>query len=105
MSTTTTISSSDGTAFQSPLLAARAAVDNEEHTYTRLEQYRARKRQLVDELTAALSAGARKGIEPAVVLGWHQNTNRLRAAQRAERFIRTLTLELAGHVHPAATSA
>ena len=104
MSTTTTISS-DSTAFQSPLLAARVAVGSEEHTYTRLEQYRARKRQLVDELTAALSAGARKGIEPTVVLGWHQNANRLHAAQRAERFIRTLTLELAAHVHPAAASA
>lgn len=104
MSTTTT-TSNDGKAFASPLLAAPVAVSSEEHTYTRLEQYRARKRQLVDELTAALSAGARKGIEPAIVLGWHQNANRLHAAQRAERFIRTLTLELAGHVHPAPASA
>ena len=104
MSTTTTISS-DGTAFQSPLLAARVAVGSEEHTYTHLEQYRARKRQLVDELTAALSAGARKGIEPAVVLGWRRNADRLHAAQRAERFIRTLTLEMAGHVQAAAATA
>ena len=103
--TTATPTSSNGTAFQSPLLAARVAVGSEEHTYTRIEQYRARKRQLVDELSAALSAGARKGIEPAVVLGWHQNTNRLHAAQRTERFIRTLTLELAGHAHPVAASA
>jgi hypothetical protein len=102
---TSTISCSDSAAFPSQALAVRAGVDSEDHTYTRLEQYRARKRQLVEELTAALNAGARKGIEPTVVLGWAQNTNRLHAAQRAERFIRTLTLELAGHVHCAAASA
>jgi hypothetical protein len=102
---TNTPTSSDGTAFQLTSLALRAGVDNEDHTYTRLEQYRARKHQLVDELTTALSAGAAKGIEPAVVLGWHQNTNRLHAAQRAERFIRTLALELAGRAHPAQANA
>ncbi len=103
--TANTPASSDSAAFQSQSLAAQAGGNSEDHAYTRLEHYRARKHQLVWELTSALSAGAKKGIEPAVVLGWHQNTNRLRAAQRAERFIRTLTLELSGHTRPAPARA